>query len=492
MGAIMKIRLALTIIVTKLAIKACRIIKRGGTTLPGKIARKLYPDIVNVIAKDFKTIMVTGTNGKTTTSRIIEQILKENGISYIANKSGANLVGGVITTFINAVDILGRSKAKTALIEIDEAAFKVMSNYLEPDILVVTNFFRDQLDRYGELYSTLNGVAKGIKRANKTKLILNADDSLCASLGKDTDKNVIYFGFSSESYKEIDEAVNSDAMFCIFCKSKYEYLYRVYGHLGGFRCPNCGYERPEPKVTCTKVNELTSAFSSIEFSVDNASDHEQIRENAPDTVDKIDSLSDISIKSVSYEARINLPGLYNVYNSLAAVALGHLLELPIENSIKALGSFECGFGRMETINANGKIIKLILVKNPTGFNQVLNYLLTDEQNIQIAFLINDNLADGTDISWLWDVDFEKLEAIQDKLVNIYTSGVRAEDMAVRLKYSGIYADKIGIIKNYSKLIESGLERTMEGHNFYILPTYTAMLDIRKVLKNKFGLKEFWK
>lgn len=464
----MNLRLTLTIAISKLIIKACRLTNWGGTTLPGKIARKIYPDIVKAITEDFKTIMVTGTNGKTTTTRIIGQILEENGIEYITNKSGANLVGGIITTFIDSVDIHGKCHAKTALIEIDEAAFHAMSSFLEPDILVVTNFFRDQLDRYGELYTTLNGVKSGIQKSQKTRLILNADDSLCTSLGKDTDKEVLYFGMNSDAHPGIEEATNSDALFCIYCKSKYEYSSRVYGHLGGFKCPSCGYQRPETSISCTKVTELTSSYSAMQFSIES------------------------SVVENDFHARVNLPGLYNIYNALAAVSCGHLLKLPVENTIKALDSFECGFGRMETINTAGRNIKVILVKNPTGFNQVLNYLLTEDQNMQLAFLINDKLADGTDISWLWDVDFEKLQKVQEKLDNIYTAGIRAEDMAVRLKYAGIFTDKINIIKDYSELINTGLSRTASGHNFYILPTYTAMLEIRKILKGKFGLKEFWK
>ncbi|MCX7842758.1 MAG: MurT ligase domain-containing protein [Clostridia bacterium] len=460
----MNLRLTLTIVVSKIIIKACRIARRGGTTLPGRIARFLCPDILNQIAKNFKTIMVTGTNGKTTTTRIIGKILDENGIGYITNKSGANLVGGIITTFIDAVDIHGKCKVSTALIEIDEAAFKVMSNYLSPDILVVTNFFRDQLDRYGELYTTLKGVKEGIVRSDKTHLILNADDSLCASLGRSTDRKTIYFGFALDAYKGVEESINSDAMFCLYCKQKYEYSNHVYGHLGGFRCTSCGYSRPETDVTCTAVEELTSSSSVITYSAGQE----------------------------SYRAKINLPGLYNIYNALAAIACGTLLGFPPDNTVKALGSFECGFGRMEAIDTQGKTIKLILVKNPTGFNQVLNYLLTEDKTMQLAFIINDRYADGTDISWLWDVDFEKLQGIQDKLENIYTSGLRGEDMAVRLKYAGIYSDRISIVKEYKKLVEQGLSRTPIGHSFYILPTYTAMLDIRKLLKDMFSLKDFWK
>ena len=467
----MNLRLTFTIIITKLLVFILRVFKSGGTTLPGKIARKLYPDVIKVISKDFKIIMVTGTNGKTTTTRIIGEILKVNGRDYITNKSGANLFGGIVTTFIDSVDLSGRGKAPIALIEVDEAAFNVVSDYIVPDVLVVTNFFRDQLDRYGELYSTLNNVKSGIQKSNKTKLILNADDSLCASLGKDTDKEVTYYGFSNEAYHAKEKLVNTDAMFCIYCKTRYEYESHVYGHLGSFSCSSCGYHRPQTRITCEQVQELNSSYSNVLFSI--ASDKSP-QEN------KV------------LQAKINLPGLYNIYNALAAAACGTVLDLPSENLIEALENFECGFGRMETITTHGKTIKVILVKNPTGFNQVLSFLLTENKNMQIAFLINDKLADGTDISWLWDVDFEKLEESQSIIDNFYVSGLRAEDMAVRLKYAGIYSSKIHIVKDYEELLAKGLSNTEDGHSFYILPTYTAMLDMRKLLKKKFGLKEFWK
>jgi len=300
-----------------------------------------------------------------------------------------------------------------------------------------------------------------------------------------------------EASKSVDESINSDATFCIYCKSRYEYSYRVYGHLGGFKCPNCGYEHPSTLITCTNIDELTSSYSRISFSIP------QPEINKFKINDEFQSIAikeneccenDIqnNISQLNYSAKINLPGLYNIYNSLGAFACGHLLNLPVENSIKAMDSFECGFGRMETINTDGKSIRVILVKNPTGFNQVLNFLFTEDKNFQLAFLINDKIADGTDISWLWDVDFEKLQSVQGNIDNIYTSGLRAQDMSVRLKYAGIYSDKIDIEMNYGELIKKALSRTEAGHNFYILPTYTAMLEIRKHLKLKFGLKEFWK
>ncbi|HEY9062424.1 MAG TPA: Mur ligase family protein [Pseudobacteroides sp.] len=466
----MNLRLSITIAVSKIIIKGLRLMRRGGTTLPGKIALKLYPGFIKEITHNFKIIMVTGTNGKTTTSRIISQILNENDIEFISNKSGANLVSGIATTFLDSIDIKGNSSCSHALLEIDEAAFKSLSNFVEPDILVVTNFFRDQLDRYGELYTTLNGVKAGIAKHSKTKLVLNADDSLCASIGKETDKEVVYYGVNNNACDSLEENINNDASFCLYCQTRYEYQSHIYGHLGEFSCPACGYRRPQSTVNCVKVLELNPEYSNIHFSINSTGED----------------------KSKMWDARVNLPGLYNVYNALAAAACGSLLNLPVENTIKAMGKFECGFGRMETINAGSKKIRLILVKNPTGFNQVLNYLLTEDKQMQLAFLLNDNLADGTDISWIWDVDFEKLEKIQHNVGTVYASGIRAEDMAVRLKYAGVYTNKICIIKDYKELISTALENTPEGQNLYILPTYTAMTELRKFLKNKFGLKEFWK
>lgn len=494
----MDFRLFFAILISKLAIKACRLVNLGGTSLPGEIARKIYPGIIQKLARGFRIIMVTGTNGKTTTTRIIGQILKYNGVEYITNRSGANLVDGIISTFIDNADFRGRYVCRTALLEIDEAAFNRMCDHIRPDILVVTNFFRDQLDRYGELYSTLRGVASGIRKSPGVSLVLNADDSLCSSLGRDIPRETVYYGFDPDSYKGSEEAANSDAMFCIYCKTKYSYHNHIYGHLGDFSCPGCGYRRPAASTLCTKVTELTSSYSSIRFTVKSTS----FKQWLPEKKRRIKRHAISYCRMLArpsryrrvneYKARINLPGLYNIYNSLAAVACGQALKLPVEKSIKALNDFECGFGRMETINADGRIVKLILVKNPTGFNQVLNYIKTERQNIQLAFIINDRIADGADVSWLWDVEFEKLQSIQERISGIYTSGTRAEDMSVRLKYAGIFTDKINMQKDYGRLVAAGLSKTEEGGSFYILPTYTALLEIRKVLKRKFGLKEFWK
>lgn len=458
------IRMLFAILSSKLTIFSLNLFKSGGTTLPGKIAFKIYPEILNKLSSNYRVIMITGTNGKTTTSRIIEQMLISNSFNYISNKSGANLISGITTTLIKDFKICKNNPKKFALLEIDEAAFSKAGKMVQPEFLVVTNFFRDQLDRYGELYTTLNKVKEGILQSPSTTLILNADDSLCASLGKSTENKSLYFSISQNALNiESNLTKNNDAKFCIYCKNEYKYKYTTYAHLGGFYCENCGYSQPHAKNYVAKINSLQDSFSEISMNLNN--------------------------EEVS--AKINLPGIYNIYNALSAVSLGLEIGSSIENIISSLMNFECGFGRMESIKINNKNIKLILVKNPTGFIQVIDYLTSLKQPRTIGFLINDNLADGTDISWLWDVDFEKLTTVEDMVPNFYVSGVRAEDMAVRLKYAGISPEKITIEKDYDSLIYDALNYTQDNSTLYLLPTYTAMLDIRKKLKEKYNLKEFW-
>ena len=461
---IKNLRFFIAIAAAKLAIILLRLLKSGGTSLPGKLAIKLYPGILRELSGIFKIIMITGTNGKTTTSRIVAGMLEQAHIHYISNKSGANLSSGVTATLISALTLGGKPKATHALLETDEAAFRTLAPKLKPEIVIVTNFFRDQLDRYGELYTTLNNVREGIRGIPEATLILNADDSLCASLGHDSPNRTIYFGMGEGVYPETGAAINTDAAFCINCKARYEYTSVSFGHLGHFNCPSCGYGRPHAHVECTDILSYDNLGSNIEIT-------------GPD---------------MKLTVKLALPGLYNIYNALAGASFGQALGMKEGEITEVLTSFECGFGRMESVAVQDRILKMILVKNPTGFNQVLRYLLTQENSCVVAFAINDKLADGTDISWLWDVDFEVLSLMQDRVRTFFVSGIRAEDMAVRLKYAGIFSDRITLVKEYSALIDEALSKTQKNETFYVLPTYTAMLGIRKVLKKRFGLKEFWK
>ena len=459
-----KLRIGIAIIITKLTIFGLRLLGRGGTSLPGKIALKICPSLLTELSGKFRIIMITGTNGKTTTSRIVAGMLDQSGTKYITNKSGANLASGITTTLIKALSLTGKPLVRTALLETDEAAFRTIAPKLKPEAAIVTNFFRDQLDRFGELYTSLNGVREGISGSPDTKLILNADDSLCASLGQNVQNPVLYFGFASGAYPDADTSGNTDAAFCINCSARYNYSSTTFGHLGHFQCPSCGYERPIAQVECTQVLEYDNLSSTIEIQM---------------------SEEKISVK-------LALPGLYNIYNALAGAAFGHLIGLNEKGLMNVLEGFECGFGRMESVSVQNRELKMILVKNPTGFNQVLKYLLTQKDPCVVALAINDKLADGTDISWIWDVDFEFLAFMHEKVRSFYVSGLRAEDMAVRLKYAGIPEDHIQIELDEGKLIDAMIQASSEKEVLYFLPTYTAMLDIRKNLKDRYKLKDFWK
>lgn len=445
-----------------------RLLGSGGTSLPGKAALRICPDLLQRLSSRFTVIMVTGTNGKTTTARMIAQLLNASGIPHQTNKSGANLASGITATVANATSILGHPKTGMLLLEADEAAFRKTAPALKPKAVVVTNFFRDQLDRYGELYSTLRSVHEGLEGTPGSILCYNADDSLCASLGIDTatglssKRPLVPYGLSVQASPGKQPDV-SDAAFCIRCSARYRYTASSYGHLGHFSCPDCGYARPEPSVLCETV-ALGPEGSHIH----------------------------VMTPRGAFEAEINLPGLYNVYNGLSAAALAEALVLPQQAVITALASFEHGFGRMETFTADNRTVQIILVKNPTGFNQVLHYLSGLPGPVIPAFLINDRLADGTDVSWLWDVDFEHFAVLTKEMPMMAVSGIRANDMAVRLKYAGVSEGRITILAKPEGLFDHALSQLPEGGTLCIMPTYTALLALRKILAKRYHLHDFWK
>lgn len=468
----MKLKLFVTIVTTKILIIICRILKHGGTTLPGKVARIMFPNILDILSSDLTIIFITGTNGKSTTLRIIAKILEENKIKYISNKSGANLIAGIFSTFIGGSRLDGSIDAKAALIEIDEATFPIMADYLNPNILIVTNFFSDQSDRYGNVHTPVNRVKDGISKCKDTSVILNADDPLCASLSDAVKGNVVFYGFDSSAFRADNKAQCDDIIPCINCNNRYEYTFGTYNHLGEYYCPSCGYKRPSPDVCITDIHELNSEYSKV-------------------SVKLSDNMVAANDANSIFDAAINLPGLYNIYNALPAVACGLILNIPLGKIINGVAHFENAFGRMETIKSGDKTIKLILVKNAVGCNQVLDYLLTDQNQCIIAFAINDKIADGTDISWIWDVDFEKFCTVQNKVTAFITSGTRTADIAVRLKYAGIAPEKIAVMNDYHSVIDISLQLLKHNQTLYLLPNYTALFDIRKHLGNKFKINKFW-
>ena len=404
-------------------------------------------------------MVITGTNGKTTSARIVEEMFVQNGLSYFSNRSGANLITGITTEFINNCSLSGKPKRDFALIECDEAASKEVCRFIDPELILVTNVFRDQLDRYGEVTHTLNNILVGIKNSPKAAVCLNADCSLSVSLAEQIPNRCVFYGVDVPIYKNPTSEL-SDATHCIRCKHEYDYSYRTFGHLGGFSCPQCGYKRPQPQVSVTEIVDAGISSSTVRAQVFGAVEN----------------------------FTVNLPGGYNIYNAIGAMTVSELLGLSRSSSIAAIGSFSCGFGRMEEFTVGGKTARMILVKNPAGCNQVLNYLSGLTERAVFVCCLNDRIADGTDVSWIWDVNFEKLAEMGDGLDCVYVSGVRAYDMALRLKYGGLEPEKIKVFDSYDRLIDQ-----MEAQELpiIIMPTYTAMMELRDMMSKRFGGKDFW-
>ena len=447
------IKSIISILATKLTIFITKTLLKGGTTFPGKIALKLDKDILTKVALGYNVILVTGTNGKTTTTSMIYNILKEKGYPVITNNTGANLYSGIVTTFVDNYKFSDKNHEKFAVIEVDEANVKFITEKITPTVITVTNLFRDQLDRYGEVYTTLNKILEGVYNVPTSKLILNGDESL---LGKLDIKNpVVFYGFKTNINENKTIDINADAKFCKFCKTPYKYNFVTYNHLGDYYCTGCGYKRPEISYGVDEIIDLTSESSTVKIN--------------------------------NTEIFLSQSGVYNIYNALCAYSIAKELGVDDLTIKKSLESQSSSFGRQETINIEDKEVKIILVKNPAGYNQALDTLCLSKEPFSAAFILNDNYADGRDVSWIWDVNFEHLNNVD--LNEIYVSGLRSYDMAVRLKTAGLDSSKFSITEEYDALTE----RIKESNNkkVYILATYTAMINYRKHLHSKGYIKNLW-
>lgn len=447
------IKTIISILSAKFTLFLTKTILKGGTTFPGRVALKIDKNILSKISKGYKVILVTGTNGKTTTTSMIYNIIKESGHPVITNNTGANLFPGIVTTFVDSFKFGSKIKDNYAVIEVDEANLKYITEYITPEVITVTNLFRDQLDRYGEVYTTLNKILEGIYNVPETTLVLNGDESL---LGKLDLKNPVHFyGFDKAVNDNKTIEINADAKFCKFCKTPYEYNFVTYNHLGDFYCPNCGYKRSDLMYAVTDIIDINADKSTVKFN--------------------------------DLEVSINQSGTYNIYNGLCAYSIAKELGIADSAIKKSLENQSSSFGRQETINIEGKDVKIFLVKNPAGYNQSLDTICLNKEKFAAAFLLNDNYADGQDVSWIWDVDFEKLT--ETNIDEVYISGLRAYDMAVRLKTAGLNSNKFVIEEQYEALTEAIKNGICD--KLYILATYTAMINYRKYLHSKGYIKNLW-
>ena len=433
----------------------------GGTTLPGRLLLKLEPEALRRLGArlDGGTTIVSATNGKTTTAGMIAAALGADDRRPVHNRAGSNMTWGVATALLE-------QDGSEGLFEVDEAWLSQVAAQLDPSLIVLGNLFRDQLDRYGEMEALAEGWARTVEaRAGRTRFVLNADDPAIADLGRDVAgkprAGVTYFGIedASQALPELQHAF--DAKHCRRCGHPYAYERAFVGHLGHYSCPNCGAARPQPDVSATHVELHGMRGSSL-------------RVRTPQ--------GELTVE-------LPLPGLYNAYNALAAIAAGLELGIALERIGPALAEMRGAFGRVETVAVGEKAVSILLVKNPAGTNEVLRTLKLEAADgaLDLWIALNDRIADGRDVSWIWDADFELLAGAVRKVT---CAGTRAAEMALRLKYAGWPTESIAI----EPQIEAALDRAVSEAQgrLFALPTYTALLELHKVLSARGLTQDFWR
>lgn len=442
----------------KFVILGCKLTGKNGTSLPGKLALKLSPNLIRDIARGINNekVVVTGTNGKTTTSGLIADILKFSGKKVVHNREGANMLSGIATVLIKDSNIFGNLNKDMGVFEVDEANMPLVLDDINPKIVVVTNFFRDQLDRYGELDTTIKKVKESLnKLPNDSILLLNADEPFTASLGDNLNLNVMYYGILDKLNCGYGLSPAFEQKYCPLCGGKYVYKEVFYGQLGDYYCPQCGKTRPKLDFGALDINLSEDGISfKIKYK------------------DKL-----VNIKS-------HLTGVYNVYNVMSSVAANILLNVPLSDIQAGLNNYKPIAGRLQTTYLKGKKAIINLIKNPIGFDSTLNMLREINKPLNLMIAINDNYADGRDVSWLWDVDIENFVS-HAKINNVVTSGLRAEDMALRLKYAGIDPKKIKIINSIEHALDYIPTITNE-ELIAVLPNYTSLHEVNSYMKSRGG------
>jgi lipid II isoglutaminyl synthase (glutamine-hydrolysing) len=432
----------------------------GGTTLPGRLLVRMAPDAIERLAATLArgSIVVSSTNGKTTTAGMIAGILRADGRTPVHNRAGSNMHWGVATALLE-------QSGDEGLFELDEAWLPRVAPQLRPRLLVLGNLFRDQLDRYGELERLADEWAELVARLEGScEFALNADDPLIADLGRDKElrrrPGVTYFGIEDErqALPELQHA--HDAKHCRRCGAPYVYDRAFVGHLGHYSCPNCDADRPTPDVAATRIELHGISGSRVH----------------------------ITTPEGDLDLDLPLPGLYNVYNALAAVTAGLRSGVSLDRVRGGLESMRAVFGRVETIEVAGKLVSILLIKNPAGANEVLRTLRLESTNggIDLWLALNDRIADGRDVSWIWDADFELLA---DGVRRVVCAGTRAPEMALRLKYAGWPQEAIEVIEPIERSLDRAVS-TAPGRLF-ALPTYTALLELRTLLAHRGLAADYW-
>jgi lipid II isoglutaminyl synthase (glutamine-hydrolysing) len=445
---------------------------RGGTSLPGLVAERINPGLTAALAAGIAngSVLVTGTNGKTTTTRIMADILRRAALDPITNREGSNMMGGIATTLLANTGWSGRiggSNPVIGLFEVDEGYLPSAIQELQPRVVQITNLFRDQLDRYFEVDFIASIWKKALNQLPaSTVLILNADDPTVAYLGNAIRNPVLYYGLEDVRWGERRLQHSADARQCPRCTADLVYDVCFYAHLGHYYCPECGWRRPKPQIAARQIDMDGLRGSSI----------------------------DLDTPTGAQSLKMPLPGIYNVYNAVAAAATSHTLKIQPSLVSEAMASVKSAFGRLEAVEIDGTKISLALVKNPSSFDQLLELLLRDPGSLRLLIAVNDTTQDSRDTSWIWDVGLEQLRG---RFEWIIASGHRAADLTLRLKYAEAVSaserdqGKLETIPDLVKALDEALSKTPAGEHLYIVATYSAMWALRETLVHRGHLVPFW-
>ncbi|MFZ0043747.1 MAG: Mur ligase family protein [Solirubrobacteraceae bacterium] len=433
----------------------------GGTSLPGKVLTSLDPHAIEQLADRLPggSAIISATNGKTTTAAMAASVLERAGVTLVHNRAGANMAGGVASALLGAAQRGGGIDGELGLFELDEFWLDRVGPQLRPRSIALGNLFRDQLDRYGELETIADRWAAMVAALPAgTALACNADDPLIADLGRDR-ASVTYFGVEDRAMAGTDMQHASDSKHCRRCGAAYRYEGIYLGHLGIYECPSCGQRRPDPAVAAERIALHGTRSASFELR------------------------TPVGSAAVS----LPLPGLYNVYNALAAATLCLSLGVSLPAIVDGLQGVSAAFGRAERIAIGDRELSVLLIKNPAGANEVLRTLTLEPGELDLLGVLNDRTADGRDISWIWDADFELLDG---HVRRVTCSGTRAAELALRLKYAGISPQRLKVIDHLPAALDAALEGAAGGRLF-ALPTYTALLELRSELSRRGHVERFW-
>ena len=420
---------------------------KGGSSFPGKVAHAIDPHILKHLSDHYEVIIVSGTNGKTLTTSLIVQLLKQKYPNILTNPTGANLTQGIVSTFLNHTPVKGEKNI--AVLEVDEATIKHITPFIQPKLFVFTNIFRDQMDRFGEIYTTYQYMLDGASFAPEATILSNGDAPIFNS---DTLPNPrLYFGFNHAEDGHYQAHYNTDGILCPHCHSILQYNFITYSNLGKYYCPNGDFKRPDLDYAVTELTELSLTKSSF----------------------KIDG----------FDFSLPIGGLYNIYNALSAYAAARFFGLTPEEIQVGFGQAQRVFGRQEIFTLEDKEVMINLIKNPVGFNQIVQLLGYEKEEFSLAVLLNDNYADGQDISWIWDGEFEELAKLTPK--QTYIGGIRVDDLETRMEVAGFTT--LTKTENNDDLIEK--LKSVPTKKINILATYTALLQLRKDLAKHGYLKE---